>query len=136
MLRWLVEQRPKRVLLIDDSEPQLRMAALVLSHAGFEVRTSTSVTELTSALGERVIRVAFLVDEAPTANDSAVFAVIRVARVTEEAVNVFEMKDQDLLTASQLIHDLEVLAVSVGNGPYTPAADDSPAVLERSGDAA
>jgi len=98
--------------------------------------TDPVVTELTSALGERVIRVAFLVDEAPTANDSAVFAVIRVARVTEEAVNVFEMKDQDLLTASQLIHDLEVLAVSVGNGPYTPAADDSPAVLERSGDAA
>ncbi|MEO8703855.1 MAG: response regulator [Kofleriaceae bacterium] len=47
-----MEQRPKRVLLIDDSEPMLRMAALVLSRSGFEVRTSTSVTELTSALGE------------------------------------------------------------------------------------
>ena len=98
--------------------------------------TDPVVTELTSALGERVIRVAFLVDEAPTSKDSAVFAVIRVARVTEEAVNVFELKDQDLLTASQLIHDLDVLAASVGNGPYTPAEDDSPAVVERSGNAA
>ncbi|MEO7097629.1 MAG: response regulator [Polyangiales bacterium] len=47
-----MEQRPKRVLLIDDSEATLRMVAGVLNRNGFEVRTSTSVTELTSALGE------------------------------------------------------------------------------------
>jgi CheY-like chemotaxis protein len=47
-----VEQRPKRVLLIDDSEATLRMVASVLNRSGFEVRTSTSVTELTGALGE------------------------------------------------------------------------------------
>ena len=47
-----MEPRPKRVLLIDDSEATLRMVAAVLSRSGFEVRTSTSVDELTSALGE------------------------------------------------------------------------------------
>ncbi len=52
MVRWVVEQRLKRVLLIDDSEATLRMVAAVLNRNGFEVRTSTSVNELTSALDE------------------------------------------------------------------------------------
>lgn len=40
------------MLLIDDSETTLRMVASVLNRAGFEVRTSTDVEQLTSALGE------------------------------------------------------------------------------------
>ena len=52
MVRCAVDQRPKRVLLIDDNEATLRMVASVLSRSGFEVRTSTTVNELTSALGE------------------------------------------------------------------------------------
>jgi CheY-like chemotaxis protein len=40
------------VLLIDDSALTLRIVASVLDGAGFEVRTSTSVEQLTSALGE------------------------------------------------------------------------------------
>ncbi|MEO8552021.1 MAG: response regulator [Kofleriaceae bacterium] len=47
-----MEQRPKRLLLIDDSEQTLRMVATVLSRSGFEVRTSTSVHDLTTAQGE------------------------------------------------------------------------------------
>jgi DNA-binding response OmpR family regulator len=47
-----VDLRPKRVLLIDDSVTAGRMAAAVLDRSGFEVRTSTDVEELTSALGE------------------------------------------------------------------------------------
>jgi CheY-like chemotaxis protein len=47
-----VELRPKRVLLIDDSETTLRMVASVLDRSGFEVRTSTSIDQLTGSLGE------------------------------------------------------------------------------------
>lgn len=47
-----MEQRPKRILLIDDSETTLRMVAAVLDRSGFEVRTTTSVDQLTSTLGE------------------------------------------------------------------------------------
>lgn len=47
-----MEQRPKRILLIDDSEATLRMVASVLDRSGFEVRTATSVGQLTSTLGE------------------------------------------------------------------------------------
>lgn len=46
-----VEQRPKRVLLIDDSEATLRMVASVLDRSGFECRTTTSIDQLTSTLG-------------------------------------------------------------------------------------
>lgn len=52
MVRWDVDPRAKRVLLIDDDERTLEVVALVLDGAGFEVRTSTSVEELTSTLGE------------------------------------------------------------------------------------
>ena len=98
--------------------------------------TDPVVTELTTSHGDSLIRVAFLVDEAPAVSNSAVFAVIRVARVTDDAINVFELRDQDLLTASQLVRDLDVLAASVGKGPFSPSDDDSPASVERSGDAA
>lgn len=47
-----VEQRPKRVLLVDDSEATLRMIASVLDRSGFECRTSTSVNDVTSELGD------------------------------------------------------------------------------------
>lgn len=47
-----VEPRPKRILLIDDSEATLRMVGAVLDRAGFECRTSTTVDELTTSLGE------------------------------------------------------------------------------------
>lgn len=47
-----MEQRPKRILLIDDSEATLRMVAAVLDRSGFECRTSTSIDQLTTALGE------------------------------------------------------------------------------------
>ena len=47
-----MQQRPKRILLIDDNAATLRMVATVLSRSGFEVQTSTTVNELTSALGE------------------------------------------------------------------------------------
>lgn len=40
------------MLLIDDSEATLRMVASVLNRSGFECRTSTSVDQLTTALGE------------------------------------------------------------------------------------
>jgi len=52
MLRWRVERRPNRVLLIDDSEPTLRMVASVLQQSGFEVRTSLGLDQVASALGE------------------------------------------------------------------------------------
>ncbi|MDQ3367294.1 MAG: response regulator [Myxococcota bacterium] len=44
--------RPNRVLLIDDNELTLRMVASVLDRSGFEVRTTTNVEQLTTALGE------------------------------------------------------------------------------------
>ncbi len=47
-----MEPRPKRILLIDDSETTLRMVASVLDRSGFEVRTSTDIDQLTAALGE------------------------------------------------------------------------------------
>ncbi|MBA3542274.1 MAG: response regulator, partial [Deltaproteobacteria bacterium] len=47
-----METRPKRVLLIDDNELTLRMVASVLNRTGFEVRTTTNVEQMTSALGE------------------------------------------------------------------------------------
>lgn len=47
-----MEPRPKRVLLIDDSATTLRMVASVLAQSGFEVRTSTSVDQVTTTLGE------------------------------------------------------------------------------------
>ncbi len=47
-----MEPRLKRILLIDDSAATLRMVAAVLDRSGFECRTSTSVDELTSSLGE------------------------------------------------------------------------------------
>lgn len=51
MLRWLVP-KSHRVLLIDDSETALRMAASVLDNAGFEVRTSSDLEQLAFTLGE------------------------------------------------------------------------------------
>lgn len=92
--------------------------------------TDPVVTELTTAHGERVIRVAFLVDESISAAGNAVFAVIRVARLTDDMVNVFELKDEDLVTASQLIADLDTLAASVGNGAYTASSDAATALVE------
>ncbi len=47
-----MEPRPKRVLLVDDDENALPMIAEVLEHSGFEVRTSTSVDQVLSSLGE------------------------------------------------------------------------------------
>ena len=47
-----METRPRRVLLIDDSEATLRMVAAVLDRSGFECRTTTTIVELTSTLGE------------------------------------------------------------------------------------
>ena len=98
--------------------------------------TDPVVSELTTARGERMIRVAFLVNESPAASNSAVFAVIRVARLTDDLISLVDLKDEDLVTASQLITDLEVLAASVGNGPYSTPADDEPALVERSGETA
>ncbi len=40
------------MLLIDDNELTLRMVASVLDRSGFEVRTTTNVAQLTTALGE------------------------------------------------------------------------------------
>lgn len=47
-----MEPRPKRVLLIDDSEATLRMTASVLDRSGFECRTTTSIDDVTTALGD------------------------------------------------------------------------------------
>jgi DNA-binding response OmpR family regulator len=41
-----------KVLLIDDSELSLELAAVVLAESGFDVRTSTSVRDFDLALGE------------------------------------------------------------------------------------
>ena len=40
------------MLLIDDSEATLRMVAAVLDRSGFECRTTTSIDQLTTTLGE------------------------------------------------------------------------------------
>ena len=47
-----METRLKRILLIDDSEATLRMVASVLDRSGFEVRSSTSIDQVTSKLGD------------------------------------------------------------------------------------
>jgi twitching motility two-component system response regulator PilH len=41
-----------KVLLIDDSELSLELAAVVLAESGFDVRTSTTVRDFDLALGE------------------------------------------------------------------------------------
>ena len=91
--------------------------------------TDPVVTELATARGERMIRVAFLVNDDSAASKTA--AVIRVARLTDDMVNLFELKDDDIVTASRLVSDLEMLAESVGDAPHT-----APAITERSDDAA
>ncbi len=52
MLRWDVEPRAKRILLIDDNELTLRMVSTVLHRSGYEVRTATSVDQVTRGMGE------------------------------------------------------------------------------------
>jgi CheY-like chemotaxis protein len=42
----------RKVLLIDDNDVSLRFAATALEHAGYEVRTSTNVSDFDTALGE------------------------------------------------------------------------------------
>ena len=46
------EQRPLRLLVVDDNEPRLELAAEVLGDAGIEVRTAASADEARAALGE------------------------------------------------------------------------------------
>lgn len=52
MVRWGVGPRARRVLLIDDDARTLEVVASVLDGAGFEVRTSTGVEQVTTTLGE------------------------------------------------------------------------------------
>lgn len=47
-----MDPRPKRILLVDDDEDLLPMFGAVLERAGFEVRTSTSVEQVRTSLGE------------------------------------------------------------------------------------
>ena len=46
-----MDSRPKRVLLIDDNALTLQIVSTLLGRSGFEVRTSTTVEQLSTALG-------------------------------------------------------------------------------------
>jgi CheY-like chemotaxis protein len=48
----VTEVRRHKLLLIDDSEISLRVAASVLGEAGYDVKTTTRVDELESTLGD------------------------------------------------------------------------------------
>ncbi len=52
MLRWRVEQRQKRILLIDDNAATLQIVASVLQRSGFEIRTSLDLEHATNTLAE------------------------------------------------------------------------------------
>lgn len=44
--------KPRKVLVVDDSEITLVIVASVLEHAGYDVRTTSVVTNLRAALGD------------------------------------------------------------------------------------
>lgn len=91
--------------------------------------TDPVVTELMSAHGERIVRVAFLAREGE-GDMSQVYGVMRVARLSEASIDLFELVDEDLFAASTVIGDVEKLAVSIGRGPYRSEDDMQPLVVE------
>lgn len=91
--------------------------------------TDPVVTEMVSTTGERIVRVAFLAREG-TGDASSVYGTMRVARVSDSSIDLFELIDQDLFAASTIISDLEVLAASVGRGPFSPGVAVAAAVQD------
>jgi hypothetical protein len=109
---------------------------VLVEFLGYHEHRSTDpvVTELVSSSGERLVRVAFLVGEVAEARNSAVFGVMRIARVSEHTIDLFELMDEDLVTASQVVSDLELLAASVGRGAFVaPVEGGTPIVTPAVG---
>lgn len=83
--------------------------------------TDPVVTESVTTRGERVVTAAFMARESPASNHSAVFGVVRIARVSDDSIDLFELVDEDLFTAGTVTADLQILAASVGRGPFDPS---------------
>lgn len=109
---------------------------VLVEFLGYHENRSTEpvVTELITSSGERLVRVAFLVGEVADARNSAVYGVMRVARMSDDTIDLFELMDEDLVTASQVVNDLEVLAASVGRGAFVAPVDGVTPLVSRGDD--
>lgn len=94
--------------------------------------TDPVVTELESSRGERIVRVAFLAREG-SGDASPVYGVMRVARLSAESIDLFELVDEDLFAAGTVVADVEKLAASIGRGPYRADDDRVEALVTEAG---